>query len=89
MILSVDTLPTFGFITDIIMINATDYYLVAKVARTVCFVSHYHAYEIEVEELHVCYTFVKPMDLIDHNVLGLYKKKKNYVVLKYAIPSHL
>lgn len=87
MILSVDTLPTFGIISDIIIFNTTDYFLVVQIMHTVCINSHYHGYEVEFDEAH--YDFVKQENLVDHNVLGLYKKGDNYVVLKYAIPSHV
>ena len=85
-ILSADTLPTFGVISDIIIFNTTNYFLVTQVMHTVCFNSHFHGYEVEFDEQH--YTFVKQENLVDHNVLGLYKKTDNFVVLKYAIPSH-
>ena len=46
MILSVDLVPTFGVISDIIILDVDDYYLVCEPLHTEYFHSHYHAYEV-------------------------------------------
>ena len=45
-LLSSDFLPIFGFVTDIIVLDVENYYLVCEVLETVCFNSNYHSYEV-------------------------------------------
>ena len=83
MVISVETVPTFGLITDIIVLDTTDYFLVVKKMHTVHFNAHLHGYEIDHCELQPEYVFLKQSYLVDHNMLGLYKN--TYVILKYAV----
>lgn len=82
-IISVETVPTFGLISDIIVLNTTNYLLVAKKMHTVCYNAHLHGYEVDHCEVQPEYVFLKQSHLVDHNMLGLYKK--TYVILKYAV----
>ena len=81
-VLSVQLVPVFGLICDILTFDVSDYFLVCETLITECFCSHYHAYEVSYDS-YPEYVFVKQSDLADHSVLGLYKSK--YVVLKYNV----
>ena len=88
-ILSVDSVPTFGLITDIIVREVDDYFLVCNQLHTDCFSHHYHAYEVSQYSTPL-FIFVKQPDLASHSVLGLYHKlTTDYVVLKYHIPDNI
>jgi len=84
-VVSVETVPTFGLITDIIVMDTTNYFLVIKKMHTICFNAHLHGYEVDYSGLQPEYTFLKQSHLVDHNTLGLYKKRFTYVILKYAV----
>ena len=82
-VLSVDLLPKFGYISDIIVFDVDNYSLVCEVLHTECFHKHYHAYEVS-HDTAPSFVFVKQSDLADHSVLGLYKLSR-FVSLKYHI----
>ena len=85
MVISSDLLPVFGIIESIILDDDHLYYLVCAMMETVCFVPHFHSYEIAAvspTNYHVC----KPSDLYDHSVLSQYTiSSVQYVPLKYHI----
>ena len=81
-VLSVDFLPIFGLITDIIIIDVNNSFFVGEVLHTECFNSHYHAYKVSRDPLPK-FSFLKQSHLADHAPLGLYRK--SYVVLKYYV----
>ena len=80
MIISNDALQ-FGLVTDIIIFNVDDYFLVCEMLQTEYFNYHLHAYKVN-HCTHPSFMFLKQTDLADHAVLGLYR---NYVVLKYHV----
>lgn len=80
--LTVDLLPSFGLIADILVFDVDNYYLVCEVLYTECFRSHYHAYVVN-REPSPSFVFVKQSELADHSVLGFYKSQ--YVSLKYLV----
>ena len=82
-VISVETVPTFGLISDVIVLDTTDYFLVVKKMHTVCFNAHLHGYEVDHCELQPEYFFLKQSHLADHNMLGFYKN--SYVILKYTV----
>ena len=89
MILSVDLVPTFGLISDIIILDVDDYYLVCEPLHTECFRSHYHAYEVSKNTTTSC-VFVKQTHLANHCVLGLYHHNfTDFVVLKYHLSENV
>ena len=57
MVISVETVPTFGLISDIIVLDTTDYSLVVKKMHTVCFNAHLHGYEVDQCKLQPEYFF--------------------------------
>ena len=81
-VLSLDLLPRFGLIADILVLTVDDYFLVCEVLYTECFHSHYHAYVVN-HEPYPSFVFVKQSQLADHSVLGFYKSQ--YVSRKYHV----
>lgn len=80
--LSVDLVPTFGLICDVLVSDVNNYFIVCETLFTEYFSSHYHAYKVT-REFTPSHVFVKQGDLVDHSVLGLYKSQ--YIVLKYHV----
>ena len=87
-VLSVDLVPTFGLISDIIIKEVNNYFIVCEILHTECFNTHYHAYEVSRDTLPK-FSFVKQTHLADHSVLGMYKQSHYFVVLKYYIVENL
>ena len=79
-VLDVGLTPVFGKICDLVAINTNDTYLVCEVMFTVRFNHHFHSYEVSLSSP-INYVLCKPSDLVDHNVLGLYRSQ--FVSLKY------
>ena len=77
-----DFLPVFGRVSDVVVSDVDNYYIVCDVFTTECFCNHYHAYEIS-SSSPVFYSFVKQSQLTDHLVLAVYKSK--FIVLKYNV----
>ena len=85
----IESLPKFGLITDVIVLDTDDYYLVCEILHTTCFNSHFHGFGVEHEST-PSYIFVKQNDLADHNILGLYKLLNfKLVVLKYHLNENI
>ncbi|XP_019852129.1 PREDICTED: uncharacterized protein LOC109582015 [Amphimedon queenslandica] len=84
-LLSIDFYPIFGVVTDIIVYNGDNYFLVCEIIETICFNSHFHCYEV-CNSSSPSFTLVKQSDLVDHNVLSMYTKgMSNFVSLKYHV----
>ena len=80
-----ELLPTFGLISDIVVFDVDNYFIVCEVLLTECFNHHYHSYEVS-HDTTPSYVFVKQPNLADHCILGLYKKNRSlFVTLKYHI----
>lgn len=87
-----DDLPVFGEIQHVVAVEVDQYYLVVAILHTVCFISHFHAYEVEQPNIHQ-YSIIKLTDLVDHHPLGLYtctisEKCLKLVSLKYHVLSN-
>ena len=83
-VLSLNLLPNFGLILDIIILNVDDYFLVCEILHTICFNPHFHSYEV-CHHSSPSVVFVKQSDLVDYSVLAIYKKITDFVTLKYHI----
>ena len=84
-VISVDTVPKFGLISDVIVLDVDNYFIVCEVLHTIRFNSHYHAYEVS-RDTAPTFVFLKQSDMSDHSVLGLYNKITfSFVSLKYHI----
>ena len=83
-VLSVNLLPNFGLISDIIILDVDNYFLDCETLHTICFNFHFHSYEI-CHHTSPSFVFVKQSDLIDHSVLAIYKKTTDFVTLKYHV----
>lgn len=84
-VLSVEEDYKFGLICDVIVFDVDDYYLVCEELSTDGFNSHFHAHEVS-HDRKPSFAFVKQSDLVDHSVLGLYKKADTcFVVSKYLV----
>ena len=66
-----DLFPKFGVIKDVIMDSSFHFYFIVGVLHTICFMSHHHAHEV-IEHSPPTYQLIKPSDLVDLSVLGLY-----------------
>ena len=87
-VVSMDLLPLFGLIKDIIVFDVSEYYLVCELLQTICFDVHFHSYEVA--HVHTHGTILcRPKDLIDRNVLGLYRRHSLFVTFKYNIMENV
>jgi hypothetical protein len=91
-IIASNLLPTFGKITDILIYNTDDNYLVLQKFHTICFNQHYHSFEVlctDPIEYFVC----KPIDLVDPHPLSLYNvpgsPQFNFISYKYHIIENI
>lgn len=85
-ILSYDTLPSFGEVVDIFFVS-DQYYLVCVCLYTHCFRAHFHAYEVSKlsSQQHIICTV---SELIDHNVYCTYTlatQQNHFISMKYHI----
>ncbi len=64
-----DLLPQFGIIQEIIVHNLC--YFLLKLLHTICFSTHFHSFEV-INNSPPVFSVIKPSDLFDHCVLGLY-----------------
>ena len=88
-VLKYDLLPTFGVIHDLIVFDVTEFFIVAEVLITQCFVDHYHSFEVSKQPLKE-YSICPIKDLIDHHVLGLYNIADSFFVpLKYYLVENI
>lgn len=71
-VIKTDLLPVFGLIEDIIIDDSHCHYLVIEQLNTICFVPHFHSYEVMALSPKVYY-ICEPSNLFDHTVLGLYQ----------------
>ena len=62
-----NTLPQFGLIKDIIIVDVDDCYFVFSQLDTLCFNSHYHSYEVSYDQSFL--SVVRPSEMIDSHVL--------------------
>ena len=84
-VLSVEEDYNFGLISDVIVFDVDDYYIVCEELNTNCFNSHLRAYEVS-HDREPSFVFVKQFGLADHSVLGLYKKANtSFIVCKYRV----
>ena len=81
-------LPTFGLVTDIIVLDVDNYFIVCEVLNTECFHQRFHAYEVS-RDPSPTFVFVKQVYLADHSMLGLYNTSCNFVVLKYHVAEKI
>ena len=83
--LSMNLVPNFGLIHDILVFDVDTYYIVCEELVTLCFQSHFHSYEVMHKES-MTFSISKTSSLIDHNVIGLYNRSgSNFVTLKYYL----
>ena len=87
-VLSMDDVPTFGVIEDIIVLQTDVYYLVCSLLVTECFSHHFHAFQVhKVQPTE--YIISEPSTLHDTHVLGAYAIPSNptamYIPLKYQL----
>ena len=66
-----DDVPVFGKIQQIVSVDVDKFYSVTVILHTMCFNSHFHAYEVE-HASSPNYAVIKPTDLCDHILLDLY-----------------
>ena len=86
-----DLVPVFGVVEDIIVDSMQCHYLVCEVLSTICFVRHFHSYEVATQSPTVYY-ICKPTSLFDNTVLGRYQLASHpsfFVPLKYHLVEHL
>ena len=86
-----DLLPKFGVIKDVIMDSSFHFYFIVEVLHTICCMSHHHAHEV-IEHSPPTYQLIKPSDLVDHSVLGLYtipNSHSYFVSLKYYLKEQI
>ena len=70
--LACDSLPAFGKIINILIVDVNDPYFVCEIFHTEEFDTHLHAYVITTQSpIHI--TLCKQSQLLDHHTLGLYK----------------
>ena len=93
--LASDTIPVFGKILDILMVDVDDPYFVCEIFHTEDFDNHLHAYVVTTQSP-VQITFCKQPQLLDHHPLGLYELclyddtiSTQYIVPKYAFASDM
>ncbi len=85
-----DLLPQFGIIQEIIVDNLC-YYFVLELLHTICFSTHFHSFEV-INNSPPVFSVIKPSDLFDHCVLGLYHIQSHrsfFVPLKYFLIEQL
>ncbi len=63
-------LPQFGIIQEIIVDNLC-YLFFLELLHTICFSTHFHSFEV-INNSPPVFSVIKPSDLFDHCVLGLY-----------------
>ena len=87
-VLSMDDVPTFGAVEDIIVLQTDMYYLVCSLLVTESFSHHFHAFQahqVRPTKYHLC----KPSALYDTYVLAAYVIPSDptsmYVPLKYQL----
>lgn len=93
--LASDTLPVFGQILNILMVDVDDPYFVCEIFHTEDFDTHLHAYVVSTH-LPVHITLYKQAQLMDHHTLGLYKLclyddtvPTFYIVPKYVFANDM
>ena len=83
-----NTIPTFGLISSILVTNTEDYILICEVLTTECFNAHFHSYEVYKEQ-YPDYVVVKFCNLADHYCLSLYTLSSHpatfFISLKYYL----
>ena len=87
-VLSMDDVPTFAAIEDIVLLQTDVYTLVCSLLVTECFLHHFHAFQTH--KAHPTkYIICKPSTLYDTYVLGAYAIPSNptsmYIPLKYQL----
>ena len=86
-VLSNDSLPSFGEIIDI-FIDSKEHYLVCATLYTICFKAHFHAYEISRTAVNQQYIICTPSYLKDHQVYCFYNiatHPNHFIPMKYHI----
>ena len=73
---SIDFLPTFGAIIDILVLNVDNYFIVYQLLDTNCFSHHFHAYEVSYPLL-PNYVIKKHTTFLDNPTLGMNKLGSN------------
>ena len=76
-----DLLPEFGVISDIIVFNTDEFYLVYDVIFIHLFEHYLHSYLVSHDHT---FTIVEQKDLYDHMTLSVYEISNSlYIPLKY------
>jgi hypothetical protein len=85
-VLDMNLLPEFGVITDIIVFNTDEFYLVCDVLFTHNFHHHLHCYLVSYDNSKNIFAIVKQKDLYDHSSLSIYERANSfYIPLKYQL----
>lgn len=84
-----DLMPSFGFITEILVFNVDEYYLVTEFLHTKSFSNHYHAYEVTHHDTPM-YDVSRVNGFMEHTVLGIHKEQSSlYIPMKYHIVENI
>ncbi len=86
-VVSNDLLPTFGRIQSILITDMNKCYFVCELLHTICFNSHYHAYEVSIQAMPMSIVIRTQNEFVDHHILSLYHiSNLNFISLKYSLP---
>ena len=85
-----DTLPIFGQILNILMLDVNIPYFVCEIFHTQDFDTHLHAYTVTAHSP-IQITLCKQSQLLDHHTLGLYKLYLygDTVATMYIVPKYI
>ena len=83
------TLPTFGRIIDIVMVDVDIPLFVCEIFETEEFVAHLHAFVVKPQKP-IPTTILKQSEFADHHVLGLYKLNlcQSDTLSLYIVPKY-